>query len=73
VTDRGAAISVRSLTRRIDLTTPLDDKDETAWLLLMIPSGASDEQVIRWATETLPPAAVDELRERIAAEAGEQP
>jgi hypothetical protein len=69
VSDLPAAISIRSLHRRIDLATPLDADDETAWLLLLIPVGATDVQVIQWAAETLPPAAVEELAERIALEA----
>jgi hypothetical protein len=63
----GAAITVRSYTRRIDLRTPLSE--DGAWLLLCVPDGSTDEQVIAWAEETLPPAAVAELREIIEREA----
>ena len=62
-----AAISIRSLTRCITLDTPLPD--DRAWIMLLIPEGSTDAQVIEWATKTLPPPAVVELRERIEREA----
>jgi hypothetical protein len=62
-----AAITVRSHFGHIDLTTPLPDED--AWLMLLVPNGSTDQQVLAWAEQTLPPAAVDELRERIEREA----
>jgi hypothetical protein len=65
-----AAISVRSHTRRIDLTTPLPE--EGSWMLLCIPEGSTDAQVLEWAAETLPSDAVDELREIIEREASAQ-
>ena len=67
MSDLPAAISVYSPTRRIDLVTPLDE--EGAWLLLSVPDGATDVQVLAWAEKALPPAAVAELRERIAEDA----
>jgi hypothetical protein len=68
-TAQPAPISVRSLTRRVDLSTPLDPDNETAWLLLLVPEGSTDEQVLEWAAETLPPEAVEELRAVIESEA----
>jgi hypothetical protein len=67
MTGRPAAIVVQSLTRRIALSTPLPEED--AWVLLCIPGGSTDQQVLEWAAQTLPPAAVAELREVIEREA----
>jgi hypothetical protein len=60
-------ITIRSYFRKIVLSTPLDD--EQAWLLLLVPDGSTDAQVLEWAEATLPPAAVEELREVIEREA----
>jgi hypothetical protein len=70
-TDRPAAIVLQSLTRRIALRTPLDDADETAWIALLIPEGSTDQQVLEWAEQSLPPDAVVELREVIEREAAQ--
>jgi hypothetical protein len=72
-TERPPAIILQSLTRRIVLSTPLDDNDETAWIALLVPEGSTDAQVLEWAEMSLPPGAVAELREVIKREAGEQP
>ena len=61
------SITVRSMTRKIDLLTPLDDG--CAWIMLLVPDGSTDAQVLEWAEATLPPAAVEELREVIEREA----
>jgi hypothetical protein len=61
------AITVRSYTRRIDLNTRL--ADESAWLLLLIPDGWTDQQVLAAAENTLPADAVVELREVIKRQA----
>ena len=66
LSDTRPSITVRSMTRKIDLLTPLDD--ECAWLLLLVPDGSTDAQVLEWAEATLPPAAVEELREVIERE-----
>jgi hypothetical protein len=66
ISDR-PAITIRSLTRRIDLFTPLASGCE--WMLLLIPDGSTDAQVLEWAEATLPPAAVEELRSIIEREA----
>jgi hypothetical protein len=71
VSDRRAPIVVASRIRKIALTTPL--LDEQAWLMLLVPDGSTDEQVLAWASETLPAAAVEELRERIERDAVDQP
>jgi len=65
---RPAPIVVASRTRRIALSTPLDD--EAAWVMLLVPDGSTDEDVLRWAEQTLPAAAVVELRERIERDRG---
>jgi hypothetical protein len=53
---RAAAIEVRSTLRRMRLSTPLSD--ETAWIMLLVPDGSTDAQVLEWAERTLPPEAV---------------
>jgi hypothetical protein len=60
------AITIQSHFRRIVLDTPLDE--ESAWIMLLVPDGSTDAQVLEWAEATLPPAAVDELREVIERE-----
>jgi hypothetical protein len=60
-------ITIRSMTRTIQLWTPLDDED--AWQMLLVPDGSTDAQVLEWAEQTLPPAAVEKLREVIEREA----
>ena len=67
---RPGAITIASLTRRIVLSTPLDD--DQAWLLLLVPDGSTDEQVIGWCRDLLPADAMAELIERIEREADEQ-
>jgi hypothetical protein len=67
VSDRPAAITVRSHTRTVALNTPLDD--DQSWLMLLIPEGSSDAQVLEWAEETLPAEAVAELAEIIQRQA----
>jgi len=57
---------VRSLTRRIVLTTP--PPAPWAWRLLLVPDGATDAQVLAWAADLLDPASVAELRARIEAD-----
>jgi hypothetical protein len=64
-----AAITVRSTFRKVELETKLDD--DQAWVLLLVPDGSSDAQVIEWAATTLPPEAVEELREVIEREANQ--
>jgi hypothetical protein len=49
------------------LSTPLPD--DAAWIMLLVPNGSSDEEVLSWAAETLPPAAVAELATIIEREA----
>jgi hypothetical protein len=66
--DRPAAITIASHTRKIVLTTPLGDDE--AWIMLLVPNGSTDAQVLEWAEQTLPAAAVAELREVIQREAG---
>jgi hypothetical protein len=68
MSQRPAAITIASHTRKIVLTTPLEGDE--AWIMLLVPNGSTDEQVIGWAEQALPPAAVEELREVIAREAG---
>jgi hypothetical protein len=43
------------------LTTPLSE--DSTWILLLVPDGSTDAQVLEWAEQTLPPEAVAELRE----------
>jgi hypothetical protein len=64
-----AGITIASHFRKIVLDTPLPDDD--AWLMLLIPNGSTDVQVLEWAEQTLPPEAFEELREIIEREAGE--
>jgi hypothetical protein len=61
--NRPAPIVIQSLTRRIVLSTALPE--EGARIVLCVPDGATDEQVIGWASQALPPEAIAELRERI--------
>lgn len=68
---QSAAIEIRSYNRRIRLQTPLDPENETARAVLLVPVGSTDVQVLAWAEETLPPAAVEELRAIIELEAAE--
>jgi hypothetical protein len=58
---RPAAIEVRSTLRHVSLSTPLPD--EASWIMLLVPDGSTDAQVLEWAEQTLPPEAVAELRE----------
>jgi len=64
---RPASIVVASRTRRIALSTPLPE--EGSWVMLLVPDGSTDVQVLDWAEQTLPAAAVDELRARIERDA----
>jgi hypothetical protein len=65
---RPTAIEVRSTLRRVSLTTPLPD--EAAWVMLLVPDGSTDAQVLEWAEHTLPPEAAAELRQILKREAG---
>jgi hypothetical protein len=61
------AITIASYTRKIVLSTPL--ADDTSWILLLVPEGSTDQQVLEWSEDLLPPDAMAELRQRIEADA----
>jgi hypothetical protein len=65
------SIEVRSLFRRVQLRSPAAD----GWTdqALLVPAGATDEQVLAWAAELLSGAAVVELREVLEREATPPP
>ena len=71
MSDQPAAIVIQSLTRRIALRTPMPEEGQ--WVLLLVPDGSSDADVLRWASETLPAAALDELAEIIEFQAEQTP
>ena len=64
---RPTGITVQSLTRRIALSTRLPK--EGAWIMLLVPDGSTDREVLSLAAETLPAAAVAELAEVIELQA----
>jgi hypothetical protein len=57
---------VRSMFRVVKLRTPPPEGCATQCLL--VPTGATDQQVLEWAAECLDEASLAELREVIAAE-----
>ncbi len=61
-------VQVRSLLRKVILDSPAADgwQDQA----LLVPVGATDQQVLGWAEGFLSPEAVDELREIIRLQAG---
>jgi hypothetical protein len=54
---------VRSITRRVVLRTP--PPDGISDQCLMVPAGATDVEVLRWAAQCLDAASLEELRRRI--------
>ncbi len=60
-------IEVSSLVRRVRLRTL--PPDETGFQMLLVPLGATDAQVLGWASRLLSPEALAELRDVIEHEA----
>jgi hypothetical protein len=47
-------LEVKSLTRRVRIELEGEDGD-SSWVMLLIPMGSTDVQVIEWAAQYLPP------------------
>jgi hypothetical protein len=47
-------LEVKSLTRRVRIELEGED-DDSSWVMLLIPTGSTDVQVIEWAARYLPP------------------